>query len=291
MNRHLIRPFSLALILACTGAGLQAQAQGSGASGASGAPAASTPATSAGSASASGSAAATPVRASDRTFMVKAAGSGMYEVEASRLAEQKATDQSIKELASMLVKHHTDANNELMQLASTKGVSLPAKLPRDKQGELDKMSKLSGSAFDREYMRKVGIAAHQNDIKLFEKSHRSARDAELKAWIGNTLPTLRDHLAQAQKIPMPTAGSSSAGSSKGSGATGGTSGSMGTGAGTGGSGSGSGATTGAGSGGTGSTGAGSGAGSGGAGAGTGTGGAGAGTGGGAGAGGSSGSGR
>jgi putative membrane protein len=185
-------------LLACAGAALHAQGSAAGSSTPAASAAQSTPA------------AVTTLRANERTFMTKAAGSGRYEVEASQLAEQKATDQLIKELASMLVKHHSDANNELMQLASNKGLSLPEKLPRDKQAELDRLSKLSGSAFDREYMRRVGLAAHQSDIKLFQNASRTARDPELKAWVNNTLPTLREHLAQAQKIPLPAASTGAA---------------------------------------------------------------------------------
>ena len=155
----------------------------------------------------------------------------MFEVQASQLAEQKASDSGVKSLAAMLVKDHTSANNELMQLASSKGVTLPTQLPRDKQREMDNLSKLSGAAFDREYMRRVGIAAHQSDIKLFEAASRNTKDPELKAWVDKTLPTLRDHLAQAQKMPMPGGGSAGTGGTSGAG--GGTSGS-GTGSGSGG---------------------------------------------------------
>jgi putative membrane protein len=164
----------------------------------------------AGNAASAGSSAASTVSAGDRSFMAKVAGGGMYEVEVSKLAEQKATDQSVKEHAAMLVKDHTNANNELTQLASSKGVALPAKLPRDKQAGLDKLSKTSGPSFDREFMRKVGIADHQADIKLFENGSRTAKDPELKAWIDKTLPTLREHLAHAQKTPLTTASAKSA---------------------------------------------------------------------------------
>lgn len=194
MKAHLIRSLSLAVCVACAGAGVHAAGN------------AASPGAATSGAGGSSSGTGASIRASDRTFMTKAAGGGLYEVEVSRLAEQKATDPSVKELAAMLVKDHTAANEELKQLASNKGVSLPTKPPRDKQTALDSLSRMSGASFDREYMRKVGIADHQADIKLFENGSRTARDPELKAWIDKTLPTLRQHLAHAQKTPLPGTG-------------------------------------------------------------------------------------
>lgn len=234
MKQHLIQPLGLAALLACAGTAVQGQ-QGSSAGGSSAMPGGNIAAAAA-SSSPRGS---TALRANERSFIIKAAADGLYEVEAARLAEQKASDQSVKALASTLVSHHTEANNELMQLASSKGVTLPTALPRANQNELDRLSKLSGSAFDREFLRQLGIAAHQADIRVFQNGSRTAKDPELKAWIDKTLPILRDHLAQAQKTPMPVAGSTSAGgmgaaSGSGSAGTGGSmSGGTGTGSGTG----------------------------------------------------------
>ncbi len=133
--------------------------------------------------------------------MIKAAGGGLYEVEVSQLAGQKASDPAVKSYADMLVKQHTQANKELKQLAASKGLALPAKPPREKQAAIDRLSKMEGSAFDRQYVRMVGISDHQADIKLFEKASQNARDAELKAWIDKTLPTLREHLQAARNLP------------------------------------------------------------------------------------------
>ena len=138
----------------------------------------------------------------DRVFMTKAAGGGLYEVEVSKLAEQKASDQGVKEMASMLVKDHSAANSELMQLASSKGVTLPDKMPADKQAVIKKLSGRSGASFDTEYMRMVGISDHQKDIRLFENGSRNAKDPELKAWIDKTLPTLRAHLSHAKGMKI-----------------------------------------------------------------------------------------
>lgn len=144
----------------------------------------------------------------DRNFVKKAAESGMFEVQIAQLAAAKATDPQVKSFASMLVDHHTKANNELVQLANAKKVELPAAPPRGMRRDVEQLGKKSGAEFDREFVRNVGIKAHEKDIKLFEKASRDLKDAELKAFATRTLPTLREHLAQAQKLPQAGKGKS-----------------------------------------------------------------------------------
>jgi len=138
----------------------------------------------------------------DRQFVQEAAGSGLFEVQAAQLAATKASDPAVKSYANMLVEHHSAANNELTQLANTKGVELPAAPPRAMRSEIDNLGKKTGQEFDREFVRKVGINAHQKDIKLFEKASKDLKDPQLKAFAAKTLPTLQQHLAQAQKLPQ-----------------------------------------------------------------------------------------
>ncbi|NMM77742.1 DUF4142 domain-containing protein [Acidovorax sp. SRB_24] len=148
--------------------------------------------------SASGQATAGAMAAVDRTFMTKAAGSGLYEVEASRLAAQRASSGEVRDFAQMMVSDHEKANQELMALASARGVTLPQDMPADKRKELDRLSKAKD--FDAEYMRNTGVKEHKAAVALFEKASTSAKDADLKAWVAQKLPTLREHLEHAQNI-------------------------------------------------------------------------------------------
>ena len=69
------------------------------------------------------------------------------------------------------------------------------------RNEVEKLGKLQGDAFDREYVKTVGVKDHEKDIKAFEKASKDAKDPELKAWASKTLPTLKEHLAMARKLP------------------------------------------------------------------------------------------
>ena len=138
----------------------------------------------------------------DRNFILEAAHSGMFEVQVSQLAAAKATDAQVKSYASMLVDHHTAANNELVQIANARRVELPPAPKRALRRDIEQLGKKDGAEFDRAYVREVGIKAHEKDIKLFQKASKDVKDPQLKAFVDKTLPVLREHLAVAQKLPQ-----------------------------------------------------------------------------------------
>jgi len=145
--------------------------------------------------------AATPAAAAlsqgDRKFIEDAAVGGMAEVELGKLAEQRAGNPQVKQYGSRMVQDHGKANDELKGLASAKGVQVPAALPRNKQNDLDRMSKLTGPDFDKAYMKHM-VDDHKHVVTMFEKQTKSGQDGDLKAWAAKTLPTLREHEQLAQ---------------------------------------------------------------------------------------------
>lgn len=148
----------------------------------------------------------------DKGFIKDAAVDGLYEVEIGKIASQRAADPAVKSFAQMLVNHHSAANDELKQLASSRNVEIATELPMMKRRSVERLSKMSGSEFDREFVNKVMIKEHEKDIKRFEEASREAKDPEVRAWAEKTLPTLRQHLADAQKLP-PAASASTGRSS------------------------------------------------------------------------------
>lgn len=151
--------------------------------------------------STSGTASTAPLQAADQKFLTDAAAGGMFEVEVGKLAAEKATDPGVKNFAQMLVDDHSAANDKLRQIATGHNVALPASLPDDKKKELDQLSKLSGANFDKQFIKMVGEKDHHHDIAAFEKASSSAQSPDVKDFATNTLPTLKKHLAAADKLP------------------------------------------------------------------------------------------
>jgi putative membrane protein len=153
-----------------------------------------------------GAASGAPLAAADLQFIAVAAGSGMYEVEAGRLASTRAADPQVRAYGAMLVTHHTANNNELMALAAAKGQRVAPGLPAPLQAKVTTLSGLNGPAFDREFVRMTGVQDHMATIAAFEQGRRSVTDRSLQAYIDKTLPVLRTHLQQAQDLAGRVAG-------------------------------------------------------------------------------------
>jgi len=159
----------------------------------------------------------------DRKFIEDAAEGGIMEVEAGKLAQSKASDPNVKSFGEKLEKDHAAANDELVKLANSKHVELPAGPSRSERKDIEKLGKLSGRDFDKQFVS-MGVKDHEKDIKKFEKASGKAKDPELKAWIDKTLPTLREHLAMAQKLKQGGDAAAMGNRSAGPGGTGGANG-------------------------------------------------------------------
>lgn len=137
-----------------------------------------------------------PLNRRDRNFIEEAAQGGMAEIEHAKLAAQRASHPQVKQFAQRMVADHTQAGDELKTIAGARGVTPPLTIDRKQQREKDKLGKLSGNAFDREYMKHM-VDAHKRTVSLFEKQAKSGKDGDLKSFAIKTLPTLKEHLALA----------------------------------------------------------------------------------------------
>ena len=138
----------------------------------------------------------------DQKFMMMAATGGMAEVEMARLALEKSSSDAVKQFAQKMIDDHTAANNELMQVASTKGVMLPTQPDAKQMAMMAKMQKLSGMEFDMMYVKEAGVKGHEMMEKLFMKESMSGKDMDAKAFAAKTLPTVQMHLKMARDMMM-----------------------------------------------------------------------------------------
>lgn len=142
--------------------------------------------------------------ATDRQFMIEAAHGGMAEVELGQLATQRAASEAVRAFGQRMMVDHARANNELRRLAEAQGVQLPVTIDPKHQATRDRLATLSGTAFDRAYMREM-VTDHERDVAQFERQASAGRDAAVKAWAVQTLPTLREHLGLARTVDSQVA--------------------------------------------------------------------------------------
>jgi putative membrane protein len=129
----------------------------------------------------------------DAAFYKNAAEAGISEVEAGKLAQEKASSQKVKDFGAMMVTDHSAANEKLKTLAATKDVTLPSSSSVGQMANKAKLDVLSGETFDKSYL-KGQLKAHREAVALFKKESATGQDSDAKAFATATLPTLRSHL-------------------------------------------------------------------------------------------------
>jgi putative membrane protein len=132
-------------------------------------------------------------------FITEAAKGGMAEVELGKLASTKTQNAEVKKFAQKMVQDHSNANTELKSLAAKKNVTLPTDIGAEHKADMDKLSKLSGAEFDKEYVEAM-VEDHEKDVKEFQMQADSATDPDVKAFAAKTLPTLKTHLEMIKSI-------------------------------------------------------------------------------------------
>jgi putative membrane protein len=144
---------------------------------------------------------ATEMQQADMEFANKAAAAGKAEVELAQVGTEKATNPDVKTFAGRLVEDHTKANEQLTQIMQDKGMEMPAEAPAEAKAEYDRITALSGTEFDREFMMHW-VSSHEKGIELYSTEAESGQDPELKQFAAGTLPTLQEHLDEAKRIEM-----------------------------------------------------------------------------------------
>jgi putative membrane protein len=139
-------------------------------------------------------------KSADAKFMMTAGEGGMAEVALARLALERASSDAVKQYAQRMVDDHTKAGEELMQLASTKGITLPTGPDAKHMALIEKLRQKSGAEFDRMYVKEAGVKAHESMEKLFQKESTGGKDADAKAFAAKTLPTVQEHLRMARDM-------------------------------------------------------------------------------------------
>jgi putative membrane protein len=145
----------------------------------------------------------------DQKFVREAAQGGLAEVELGKLAAEKASSDQVKKFGQRMADDHSKANDELKELASKNGIQLPTDLDSKDKALKDRLSKMSGSDFDKAYMQSM-VKDHKKDVADFRKESTSGSNNDVKQFATQTLPTLEEHLKQAQSI-SPSAGTTGSG--------------------------------------------------------------------------------
>jgi putative membrane protein len=144
----------------------------------------------------------------DDQFAKEAASGGMAEVKLGQLAQEKGSNEAVKNFGSRMVNDHSKAADELKAAATQSNINLPSKLNARDEATYNRLSRMSGSAFDREYAKTM-VTDHTQDVAEFRKEAIDGQDASIRNFASETLPTLQEHLKQAREMEKAVSGAAS----------------------------------------------------------------------------------
>jgi putative membrane protein len=171
----------------------------------------------------SGEAIDTSLSNGDRSFVDDLTYAGNAEVDLGRLASERAASPQVKKFAQMMVDDHKKAGDELKQIAAQYSITQPSGLDEKHRDLKDKLSKLRGADFDKQYMDAM-VDGHKDVVDKLEsrvdevnrtatltgqqekdknvkpETSKNAITASLNAWAATALPVVKGHLDEAKSI-------------------------------------------------------------------------------------------
>ncbi|WP_189453144.1 DUF4142 domain-containing protein [Cognatilysobacter bugurensis] len=137
-------------------------------------------------------------------FVANASRGDVYEIEAARIAQQRARSPEIRQLADRMLKDHTESANKLMAALRSHGDQdligeIEGELDQHRQTMVDHLRQASDNEFDSVYLAQQKLA-HRETLTLFEGFTSSDEHPELVAYARGMLPTLNEHKEMVERI-------------------------------------------------------------------------------------------
>ncbi len=135
----------------------------------------------------------------DKEFLTMAAIANMTEAHMGEMAESQASQSSVKDFGQTLVKDHTSAYQELTALGSKLGQKIPTGINVRRDKEVERLADLKGKKFDGQFLR-AEVQDHERALAAFKREAEHGRDQDVKAYASQVLPTMEEHLREAEKL-------------------------------------------------------------------------------------------
>ena len=146
----------------------------------------------------------------DSSFIRQAIRGNYTEVALGRLADSRASNSEVKDFGERMVEDHNSMNKEWIDLAQDNDMKVAVEFGESGQQAVDRLEKLSGTAFDQAYMSEM-IREHEQDLAAFQQMANSASSSEVRQLASSGASTIRQHLASAQQVGSRVGVSSTAG--------------------------------------------------------------------------------
>ena len=135
----------------------------------------------------------------DQQLVAQVAASNVLEVRLGQTAHNKGANVAVREFGQRMVNEHSALQKQWMDGAKKNGIPFKADLSPSQVQEFERLNQLSGAEFDRAYMDAM-IQGHRTNLSSLQSERNASHSAGIRQLIEATLPTLQQHLAQAQQI-------------------------------------------------------------------------------------------
>ena len=135
----------------------------------------------------------------DDGLLIKASSCENAIIENSKLADKRAASAAVKEFAANMVIEHQKCYDKLAGVVKNRKIAVVSGLEKQEKEDHDRLSKLSGADFDREYMKWV-VHHHKDAIGAIENQIKNGKNGEITTFAKEALPQLQDHLKRAEGL-------------------------------------------------------------------------------------------
>jgi putative membrane protein len=142
---------------------------------------------------------ATKIDPKDITFLQNAAESQLATIAFAKLALKKASHKEVKAFGAEIIEDHQYASEEAKELSAEEEIYLPVQLGDQHETQKQRLSQLSGKAFDEAFMSYI-LKEHRKDMWELEKNVSTLQNEKVKSWASATLPILAVHLKKAERV-------------------------------------------------------------------------------------------
>lgn len=142
----------------------------------------------------------TALTKADADRLVAIAQANIAEVAAGKIALDKSSNADVKSFAQMMIDDHSKGLDETKKVAAAKNVTLPSEPDAEHKKMAAELQKLSGAAFDKQYVSKAGVVDHGKVHAALKKDIANAKDGDVKSLASKLEPTVAHHEEMAKKL-------------------------------------------------------------------------------------------
>jgi putative membrane protein len=133
----------------------------------------------------------------DTSFVLKDLSGNRLEIMLGNTAQTNATSAQVKQFGATMVSDHSTSLANLQSIAASLGIEDPGTLSAKDQRDFDRLSSLTGAAFDKAYINFM-VQDHKKEIPDHQRENKRTKNTQLQSYTDTVIPVLQTHLQLAQ---------------------------------------------------------------------------------------------